>query len=108
MINAKEGGSIVRCLFRAFTLPYRCRPFGGYRLWTAPRICHRGEPHGVDVYDMAMTPSMRKWQYPQSLYNFYRWTGEEYSNYAGEITSDISEQKVSDLRYVWKLYHARF
>lgn len=40
------------------------------------------EPHGVDVYDMAMTPSMRKWQYPQSLYNFYQWTGEEYSNYA--------------------------
>jgi hypothetical protein len=40
------------------------------------------EPHGVEVYDMAMTPSMRKWQYPQSLYNFYRWTGEEYSNYA--------------------------
>jgi hypothetical protein len=24
------------------------------------------EPHGVEVYDMAMTPSMRKWQYPQS------------------------------------------
>ncbi len=40
------------------------------------------EPHGVDVYDMAMTPSVRKWQYPQSLYNFYSWTGEEYSNYA--------------------------
>ncbi len=40
------------------------------------------EPRGVEVYDMAMTPSMRKWQYPQSLYNFYRWTGEEYSNYA--------------------------
>ncbi|MEE3234780.1 MAG: hypothetical protein VX294_11490 [Candidatus Latescibacterota bacterium] len=42
------------------------------------------EPHGVDVYEMAMTPSVRKWQYPQSLYNFYQWTGEEYSNYARE------------------------
>ena len=42
------------------------------------------EPQGVDVYDMAMTPSQRKWQYPQSLYHFYRWTGEEYSNYARE------------------------
>ena len=40
------------------------------------------EPRGVDVYEMAMTPAQRKWQYPQSLYHFYRWTGEEYSNYA--------------------------
>ena len=30
------------------------------------------EPHGVDVYEMAMTPAVRKWQYPQSLYNFYQ------------------------------------
>lgn len=42
------------------------------------------EPRGVDVYEMAMTPAQRKWQYPQSLYKFYRWTGEEYSNYARE------------------------
>ena len=42
------------------------------------------EPRGVDVYEMAMTPAQRKWQYPQSLHKFYRWTGEEYSNYARE------------------------
>ena len=42
------------------------------------------EPRGVQVYEMAMTPSQRKWQQAQSLYHFYRWTGEEYSNYAIE------------------------
>jgi hypothetical protein len=42
------------------------------------------EPRGVAVYEMAMTPSQRKWQQSQSLYQFYRWTGEEYSNYAQE------------------------
>jgi hypothetical protein len=42
------------------------------------------EPRGVQVYEMAMTPTQRKWQQSQSLYQFYRWTGEEYSNYAVE------------------------
>ena len=42
------------------------------------------EPKGVEVYESAMTPSLRKWQYPQSLYHFYRWSGEDYSNYARE------------------------
>lgn len=40
------------------------------------------EPRGVELYESPMTPVVRKWQYPQSLYHFYRWTGEEYSNYA--------------------------
>ncbi|MSR83232.1 MAG: hypothetical protein EXS58_09965 [Candidatus Latescibacteria bacterium] len=40
------------------------------------------EPKGLEVYESAMTPAQRKWQYPQSLYHFYRWTGEEYSNYS--------------------------
>jgi len=35
------------------------------------------EPKGLEVYESAMTPAQRKWQYPQSLYYFYRWTGEE-------------------------------
>jgi hypothetical protein len=42
------------------------------------------EPHGLEVYEMAMTPSMRKWQQSQSFYHFYRWKGEGYSNYAQE------------------------
>ncbi|MBM3280861.1 MAG: hypothetical protein FJY95_22710, partial [Candidatus Handelsmanbacteria bacterium] len=40
------------------------------------------EPRGLEVYENSMVPTQRKWQYPQSLYHFYRWTGEEYSNYA--------------------------
>jgi hypothetical protein len=40
------------------------------------------EPKGVALYESSMTPVQRKWQYPQSLYHFYRWTGEDYSNYA--------------------------
>ncbi|MEC8646827.1 MAG: hypothetical protein VXY00_07620 [Candidatus Latescibacterota bacterium] len=42
------------------------------------------EPHGVKVYEMAMTPSMRKWEQSQSFYHFYRWTGDGYTNYATE------------------------
>lgn len=42
------------------------------------------EPHGLEVYEMAMTPSMRKWQQSQSFYHFYRWKGDGYSNYATE------------------------
>ena len=42
------------------------------------------EPHGVEVYEMAMTPSMRKWEQSQSFYHFYRWTGDGYTNYATE------------------------
>ena len=41
-------------------------------------------PSGVGVYEGAMIPVMRRWQYPQSLYQQYRWTGQEYSNYARE------------------------
>ena len=37
------------------------------------------------IHESAMTPVQRKWQYPQSLYHFYRWTGEEYSNYARNL-----------------------
>ena len=40
------------------------------------------EPQGVDIQDVAMTPAQRKWKYPQSLYHFYRWVGDDYSNYA--------------------------
>jgi hypothetical protein len=40
------------------------------------------EPKGLEVYENSMVPTQRKWQYPQSLYHFYRWTGEDYSNYA--------------------------
>ncbi|MBI2505371.1 MAG: hypothetical protein HYW07_19325 [Candidatus Latescibacteria bacterium] len=40
------------------------------------------EPKGLEVYENSMVPTQRKWQYPQSLYYFYRWTGEDYSNYA--------------------------
>ncbi len=42
------------------------------------------EPRGVEVYEMAMTPSVRKWQQPQSFYHFYKWTGDGYNNYAEE------------------------
>ena len=51
------------------------------------------EPRGVQVYEMAMTPTQRKWQQSQSLYQFYRWTGEEYSNYAEQnYERYVSEQ----------------
>ena len=42
------------------------------------------EPHGVEVYEMARTPSMRKWEQSQSFYHFDRWTGDGYTNYATE------------------------
>ncbi|MEE3233365.1 MAG: hypothetical protein VX294_04300 [Candidatus Latescibacterota bacterium] len=42
------------------------------------------EPRGVQVYEMAMTPSMRKWEQSQSFYHFYKWTGDGYANYATE------------------------
>ena len=79
----------MRCLFRAFYVAIVAVVLSG-DIANGQRLgfVTGREPHGVDVYDMAMTPSMRKWQYPQSLYNFYRWTGEEYSNYAAKITSD--------------------
>ena len=75
----------MRCLFRAFYVAIVAVVLSG-DIANGQRLgfVTGREPHGVDVYDMAMTPSMRKWQYPQSLYNFYRWTGEEYSNYARE------------------------
>jgi len=42
------------------------------------------EPRGVQVYEMAMTPTQRKWQQSQSQYHLYRWIGEEYRNFAEE------------------------
>ena len=75
----------MRCLFRAFYVAVIGVVLSGDIAYGQRLGFVTGrEPHGVDVYDMAMTPSLRKWQYPQSLYNFYRWTGEEYSNYARE------------------------
>lgn len=83
--NPKREGSIVRCMLRAFLIAIA----GVVLLNDAVSAQRVGsltgrEPQGVDVYDMAMTPAQRKWQYPQSLYHFYQWTGEEYSNYARE------------------------
>ena len=75
----------MRCLLRAFYVAVIGVVLVGDSVYAQRLGFVTGrEPHGVDVYDMAMTPAMRKWQYPQSLYNFYRWTGEEYSNYARE------------------------
>ena len=68
------------------------------------------EPRGVDVYEMAMTPAQRKWQYPQSLHKFYRWTGEEYSNYARENYERYVGTELEGfphVRSVRQLHHAR-
>ncbi len=56
------------------------------------------EPRGVQVYEMALTPTQRKWQHSQSLYQFYRWTGDEYSNYAEENYERYVSEKLEGFR----------
>ena len=65
---------------------------------------------GVRISPQTITPTMRKWYLPQTLYDIYGWKNWEYTNYARdryERYTDIVLQGQRFLRYLRQLYHAR-